>query len=157
MWCQLPCSNLQGPLLRGPCCGCNGTNCNERCKFCMLRPSVPVSGRIGDPPSPILLRTGDPCVEIGTLKKLYITRSRKHVAAHIWRVTKTGGLLLKKHLLQGVYPSSFSKSDKQALRKRAKFFAVKGAELYYTGRGENQNELQVCNITVFLSSCIKRA
>ena len=24
--------NLQGPLRRGPCCGCNGTN--ARCKFC---------------------------------------------------------------------------------------------------------------------------
>ena len=24
--------NLQGPLPRGPCCGCNGTN--ARCKFC---------------------------------------------------------------------------------------------------------------------------
>ena len=40
---------------------------------------------------------------------------------------------IHKYLLQGVYPSSFSKSDKQALRKRAKFFAVKGVELYYTG------------------------
>ena len=39
-----------------------------------------------------------------------------------------------------MYPSFFSKSDKQALRKRAKVFTVKGAELYYTGRGENQND-----------------
>ena len=43
---------------------------------------------------------------------------------------------IHKYLVQGVYPSSFSKSDKQALRKRAKFFTVKGAELYYTGRSE---------------------
>ena len=76
--------------------------------------------------------------------------------------TKTGGLInfkeIHKYLLQGVYPSSFSKSDKQALRKRAKFFGV--AELYYTGRGENQNDvlqLQVCHIPVSLSSCIQRA
>ena len=65
-----------------------------------------------------------------------------------------------KYLLQGVYPSSFSKSDKQTLRKRATFFAVQGAELYYTGRGESQNDvlqLQVCHITVSLSSCIQRA
>ena len=40
-----------------------------------------------------------------------------------------------------MYPSSFSKSDKQALQKRAKFFNVKGAELYCTGRGENQNDV----------------
>ena len=67
-----------------------------------------------------------------------------------------GGLLLKR------YTSIFYKaeSDKQALRKRAKFFAVKGSELYYTGTGENQNDvlqLQVCHITVSLSSCIQRA
>ena len=59
---------------------------------------------------------------------------------------------IDKYFLQGEYPSSFSKSDKQALRKRAKFSLVKGAELYYTGRGENQNDvklqLQVCHITV---------
>ena len=69
---------------------------------------------------------------------------------------------IHKYLVQGVYPSSFSKSDKQALRKRAKFFIVKGAELYYTvtGRGENQNDVlqfQVCHITVSYSSCIQRA
>ena len=53
---------------------------------------------------------------------------------------KDGRFSLKEihqYLLQGVYPSSFSKSDKQALRKRAKFFDVNGADLYYTGRGEN--------------------
>ena len=32
---------------------------------------------------------------------------------------------IHKYLLQGVFPSSFSKSDKQALRKRVKFFALK--------------------------------
>ena len=31
----------------------------------------------------------------------------------------------------GVYPNSFSKADKGSLRKRAKFFTVKDAELYY--------------------------
>ena len=63
---------------------------------------------------------------------------------------------IHKYLVQGVYPSSFSKSDKQALRKKAKFFTVKGAELYYTGSGENQNDVlqfQICHITVSLSSC----
>ena len=48
---------------------------------------------------------------------------------------KDGRFSLKEihqYLLQGVYPSSFSKSDKQALRKN-----VNGADLYYTGRGKN--------------------
>ena len=60
---------------------------------------------------------------------------------------------IHQYLLQGVYPSTFSKSDKQALRKRAKFFAVKGADLYYTRRGENRNHVvqsQACNIRLLL-------
>ena len=52
---------------------------------------------------------------------------------------------IHQYLLQAVYPSSFSKSDKQALRKRAKFFSVNGADLYYTGRGENITETTFCN------------
>ena len=44
-------------------------------RFCPGGPT-PVSGRIGDPielgttPSPILCRTGNPCVEMRTLKKI---------------------------------------------------------------------------------------
>ena len=36
----------------------------------------------------------------------------------------------------GVYPDSFSKADKGSLRKRAKFFTVKDAELYYQSRSK---------------------
>ena len=35
------------------------------------------------------------------------------------------------YLSEGRYPDGFSKSDKQALRKRVKFFSVKDAHLYY--------------------------
>ena len=34
---------------------------------------------------------------------------------------------------EGKYPEDFEKKDKQALRKRVKFFAVKDAHLYYVG------------------------
>ena len=33
----------------------------------------------------------------------------------------------------GVYPKDFSKSDKLALRKRAKYFCTKDGDLYYVG------------------------
>ena len=39
------------------------------------------------------------------------------------------------YIKDGRYPSSFFKVDKQALRKRAKFFMVKGTQLYYVGGG----------------------
>ena len=38
--------------------------------------------------------------------------------------------------VEGTYPCSYDKDDKRALRKRAKFFAVKGAALYYIGGGK---------------------
>ena len=37
------------------------------------------------------------------------------------------------YLTEGSYPESFMKADKQALRKRAKYFLVKDAHLYYVG------------------------
>ena len=37
------------------------------------------------------------------------------------------------YLREGKYPEDFEKKDKQALRKRVKFFAVKDAHLYYVG------------------------
>ena len=37
------------------------------------------------------------------------------------------------YLTEGRYPDSYLKADKQALRKRAKFFLVKDAHLYYIG------------------------
>ena len=37
------------------------------------------------------------------------------------------------YISQGVYPESFLKEDKQALRKRAKFFTIDKANLYYIG------------------------
>ena len=48
---------------------------------------------------------------------------------------------IHKYLVQGVYPSSFSKSDKQALRKRAKFFAARS----YTTRVEVRIKTTFCN------------
>ncbi len=38
------------------------------------------------------------------------------------------------YLRNGCYSDGFSKSDKQALRKQAKFFVAKGADLCYVGR-----------------------
>ena len=40
-----------------------------------------------------------------------------------------------------MHPSALMKSDEQALRKKAKFFPVKGADLYYTCRGVNRNDV----------------
>ena len=37
------------------------------------------------------------------------------------------------YLREGSYTEGFEKSDKQALRKRAKFFTVKDAHLNYVG------------------------
>ena len=66
---------------------------------------------------------------------------------------------IHQYLLQDMYPSTFSKSDKQALRKMAKFFTVKGADLYYMCRGENRNHVlqsQACNIRLLLILCIQQ-
>ena len=40
------------------------------------------------------------------------------------------------YLLSQKYPAGFTKADKLALRKRAKFFKIKDGQLYYTGRGK---------------------
>ena len=37
------------------------------------------------------------------------------------------------YISEARYPEDWNKSDKQALRKRAKFFQVKGSNLYYIG------------------------
>ena len=42
---------------------------------------------------------------------------------------------IHKYLQFGTYPSDFQKSDKQALRKRSKFFKSSGGSLYYVGGG----------------------
>ena len=75
------------------------------------------------------------------------------MAAHIWRPRVTMGI--KTGGLQRDTPvsSSFLKSDKQALRIRAKFFAVNGADLYYWN---DVLQLQVWHITWFLFPCIQR-
>ena len=97
-----------------------------------------MSGRNGDPvefedpASPILRRTGDPCVCMGTL--IYTSKKARRGSTHMAsdKGKKDGRFSFEEihqYLLQGVYPSTFSKSDKQALRKRAKFFAGKGADL----------------------------
>ena len=40
------------------------------------------------------------------------------------------------YVRHGKYPEGYSKSDKQALRKRSKYFVVKESELYYIGGGK---------------------
>lgn len=40
------------------------------------------------------------------------------------------------YLLSQKYPVGFTKADKLALRKRAKFFKINDGQLYYTGRGK---------------------
>ena len=40
------------------------------------------------------------------------------------------------YIKNGVYPDLFSKADKGSLRKRANFFTVKDAELYYQSRSK---------------------
>ena len=69
-----------------------------------------------------------------------LSDQRKHVAAHIIMASddgyKEGRFIFKeihKYLLQGVYPSSFSKSDKQALLRLCiiihAFFTMHAGEL----------------------------
>ncbi len=38
------------------------------------------------------------------------------------------------YIKDGTYPEGFSKSDKCSLRKRAKYFFIKEADLYYTSK-----------------------
>lgn len=38
------------------------------------------------------------------------------------------------YIKDGTYPEGFSKSDKGSLRKRAKYFFIKEADLYYTSK-----------------------
>ena len=40
------------------------------------------------------------------------------------------------YLNTGRYPTSFTKADKQALRKRSKFFVARKTQLYYIGGGK---------------------
>ena len=42
----------------------------------------------------------------------------------------------------GTYPSDFEKSDKQALRKRSKFFKSADGNLYYVGGGKQ--DIAIC-------------
>ena len=44
----------------------------------------------------------------------------------------------------GKYPSEFTKDEKRALRKRAKFFVAKGTSLYYVGGGKQLNFSLLC-------------
>lgn len=45
------------------------------------------------------------------------------------------------YLSSGIYPDDCSKPDKQALRKRAKFFQVKDTALYYIRGHKGDSEL----------------
>ena len=44
--------------------------------------------------------------------------------------------LIHQYLQYGTYPSDFQKPDKQALRKRSKFFKSSDGNLYYVGGGK---------------------
>ena len=37
------------------------------------------------------------------------------------------------YIREGAYPKGWTKEDKQAMRKRARYFEVKGSNLYYVG------------------------
>ena len=45
---------------------------------------------------------------------------------------------IHQYLQFGTYPSHFQKSDKQALRKRSKYFKTSDGNLYYVGGGKLQ-------------------
>lgn len=47
---------------------------------------------------------------------------------------------IHRYLSAGIYPDDFSKPDKQALRKRAKFFRAKNTALYYVGGHKGDSE-----------------
>ena len=48
------------------------------------------------------------------------------------------------YLNSGIYPESFDRSDKQALRKRSKFFACRGQTLVYVGGQSSKLYYSVC-------------
>ena len=57
----------------------------------------------------------------------------------------------------GKYPSGYTKTEKQALRKRSKYFVVEESELYYIGGGKykthsylNQVCIRACNGKIYL-------
>ena len=47
------------------------------------------------------------------------------------------------YVKEGTYPSDYSKEEKRALRKRAKFFTVKGTMLNYIGGGKQATSLHI--------------
>ena len=46
---------------------------------------------------------------------------------------------IHKYLDNGTYPNSFDKSNKQALRKRSKYFKIVDGTLYYIGGGKHNS------------------
>lgn len=40
------------------------------------------------------------------------------------------------YVKDGKYPADYTKDEKRALRKRAKFFVARGTELFYVGGGK---------------------
>ena len=124
-----------------------------------------VSGRIGDPLSPFLRTTEDPCLGMGTRNKNKLYTPGMHVAVHIWQPrvtmgTKMGGLLLKKYtsiFYKACIPlGPFSKLDKQALWKRAKWCRLILHGSWWEYNWNDVLQLQVCHITWFLFPCIQR-
>ena len=51
--------------------------------------------------------------------------------------------IIHQYLRSGCYPHGYTKSDKQALRKRAKFFYVQGADLFYVGGQSSKSVVTV--------------
>ena len=47
---------------------------------------------------------------------------------------------IHRYLSSGIYPDGYGKPDKQALRKRAKFFRAKDAELFHVGGHREHDE-----------------
>ena len=46
---------------------------------------------------------------------------------------------IHRYLHDGRYPDGYTKSEKLALRKRAKFFCARGADLFYVGGASNKS------------------
>ena len=57
---------------------------------------------------------------------------------------EVNGLIQTTILPERKYPSEFTKDEKRALRKRAKFFVAKGTSLYYVGGGKQLNFSLLC-------------
>ena len=58
--------------------------------------------------------------------------------------------IIHDYIINKEYPSSFSKDDKRALRKRAEFFKAQDGQLYYVGSGSSK--FTIHNSSTIISS-----